>query len=287
MHRRLRPPGEPSSSCRILGCTSLAVLLLAWSVAHAAPPRRYVLGVIPSAPPLAMYEQWDPLVARLAARVGAPIHLRLYDDMARFEQALQSGDVDLVFTHPLMTIEAHERQGYEPLVRDRRRVAVIVFVRRDSAVRSISELAGKRIAVVGRQSYCTELLEQMLRSAGLQPLVQQMYAGTSLNAVRSVALGRAEAGAVLDLRLEEMPDALRSAVRPLVSSRDTASHPLSAHPRVPREIRARIVGAFLEMERDAPGRALLEGIHMPDPEPADYERDYGPVARARRGRRAP
>lgn len=262
-------------------------LLLGWGAASAATPPSYVLGVIPSLPPLATHQRWNPVALRLAHRARVPIRLKLYDDMARFEADLLAGKLDLVFSHPLMAIEGHRRQGYEPLVRDRRRISVTVFARKDAAIRSMSDLDGKRIAVVGDQHYCTELLERMFSRSGLQATVERKHAGSSLNTVRTVLMHRAEAGAILDVAFEEIPGDVRMLLRPVLSSRETASHPLSAHPRVRTEVRARIAAAFLDMAADALDRRLLDAVGMPEPERADYDRDYRsieppPFARSRR-----
>ncbi len=261
-----------------------ATLLLASGVASADGPSPYVLGVIPSRPPLATHQRWNPVAMRLAQRAGVPIRLKLYDDMARFEADLLAGTLDLAFTHPLMAIEGHREQGYEPLVRDRRRISATVFARKDAPIRSISDLNGKRIAVVGEQHYCTALLERTFSASGLQPSVERKYAGSSLNTVRTVLMNRADAGALLDVAFEEIPGDVRALLRPVLSSRDTASHPFSAHPRVPPDVQARIAAAFLAMARDAVDRRLLVAIGMPDPERADYGRDYAPIERSSGGR---
>ena len=57
-------------------------------------------------------------------------------------------------------------------------------------------------------------------------------------------------------------------------SRSSPPHPLSADPRVPAALRKRVTAAILEMGRSESDRALLAAIRMPDPLPADYDRDY-------------
>jgi hypothetical protein len=50
---------------------------------------------------------------------------------------------------------------------------------------------------------------------------------------------------------------------------------------VPLEVRLRIATAVLEMAAVEADRALLSAVWMPDPEPADYERDYRSLERGR------
>lgn len=228
-----------------------------------------------------MHERWSPVVERLAARTGIALRLKVYEDMGKFEQDLLAGGPDLVFAHPAMAADAHRRQGYEPLVRDRRRLSALLFVRRDSPVRSPKDLEGKRVAFVGSGNYCTFLVEAMLEKEEDRPRFDVQYVGSTRNVVRAVILGKADAGASLDLSLEAEPEETRALLRPILATPTTAPHPLAAHPRVPREIRSKLARALLEMAGDPAGRALLGAVRMPDPEPADYERDYRSLERLR------
>lgn len=257
-----------------------AAALVAWAAAgHAAAPRVWVLGIIPQAPPVVMHEQWSPLVERLSARTGIPLRLKVYEDMSKFEVDFLGGGPDLIYAHPAMAAEAHRRQGYEPLIRDRRRLSALLFVRRDSPVQGPSDLDGKRVAFVGGRNYCTFLVEAMLEKDQKRPRFVLQYAGSTRNVIRAVILGKAEAGASLDLSLEGEPEETRALIRPILASPTTASHALAAHPRVPREVRAKLAQAFLDMARNEADRVLLKAVRIPEPELADYARDYRSLER--------
>ncbi len=261
---------------------ALAALLAAWATAgRAEEPRGWVLGVIPQAPPVAMHQAWSPLVERLAARTGIPLRLKVYDDMARFEEDFLAGGPDLIFAHPAMVAEAHQRQGYEPMIRDRRPLSALLFVRKDSPMKSPSDLDGKRIAFVGGRNYCTFLVEAMLEKDQARPRFVLQYAGSTRNVIRAVILGKVDAGASLDLSLEGEPEETRALIRPILATPSTASHALAAHPRVPRPVRSRLAQALLEMARDPADRPLMTAVRLPDPEQADYDRDYRSLERTR------
>lgn len=255
----------------------LALLLAGRGDAREESRPGYVLGVLPQATPIAMYQRWNPLVERLAERTGVPLRLKVYDDMGAFERDFLAGGPDLIFAHPLMAVDAHRRQGYEPIVRDRRQITAFLFVRKDSPFRSVSDLEGRRIAFVGSSNYCTGLVEAMLARSKVRLSFDRHFAGSSLNVLRAVILGRAEAGATLDMAFQAEPEDMRELVRPILSSGKTAFHPVSAHPRVPREIQARLTAGILAMATVPADRALLAAVSMPDPEGADYARDYRPL----------
>lgn len=264
---------------RVLGrlrIAALAVLLLGTPPAsRGGEGAVYQVGVIPQAPPVAMFEKWGPLLERLSARSGATLRAKLYEDMGAFEADFQTGGPDFLFAHPVMATVAHRTQGYIPLVRDRRELSGWIFVRRDSPYQSIADLEGKRIAFVGDRSFCSILVRMAIAACPTATVsFDRSYAGSTRNVLRAVVLGKADAGASLDAALETEPGELRDLIRPILVSPSSPPHPLSAHPRVPAALRARITAAILAMGRSERDRALLAAIRMPDPLPADYDRDY-------------
>jgi len=142
-------------SMRVIGIWCLAVAALALgpvapaSAQHKGP---YLLAVIPSAPPVAMHTLWAPFVERLSRDTGLEFRLKVYEKMSEFEQDISKGAPDFIFSNPLQAVVAHEAQGYVPLVRGSRQISAELFVRRDSAIRSIDDLAGREIALVSNKN---------------------------------------------------------------------------------------------------------------------------------------
>ncbi len=110
----------------------------------------YTIGVVPTFPPVATHTRWTPFVERLSQETGLDFRLKVYEQMADFERDIVSpGAPDLIFANALQITVAHEAQGYLPLVPAQRQVRGVIFVRRDSPVRRVPALAGKRVAFVG------------------------------------------------------------------------------------------------------------------------------------------
>jgi len=235
----------------------------------------YEVAIIPQAPPVAMFERWGPLLARLSARTGVPLRAKLYEDMGAFERDLLAGQPDLLFAHPVMTVAAHKAQGYVPLVRDERSLIGWLFVRRDSPYRTVADLVGKRIAFVGDKSFCTSVVTRALVELHGAPVaLDRSHAGSTRNTLRAVILGKADAGVSLDVALEDEPGEMRDLIRPVLTTAPHAPHPIAAHPRVPAEVRQRIAAAVLEMARSESDRRLLATVRLSRPVLADYDRDY-------------
>lgn len=137
------------------GLLVLAVLLIFTSVGHAAPDSArepYIFAVIPQQPPVTMYTNWMPFVEQIMNETGERIKLKVYETMNDFESDYAKGGPDFIYANPTQTVIAHKSQGYIPLVRSAKRVTGIVFVRKDSAIKSIKDLKDKDIAFVGSKS---------------------------------------------------------------------------------------------------------------------------------------
>jgi phosphonate transport system substrate-binding protein len=111
-----------------------------------------VLAVLPSSPPVATHALWTPFVERLSRGTGHDFRLRVYDRMSEFEKDITQGTPDFLFSSPLQAMVAHKTQGYLPLVRGSRLVSAAIFVREDSPIRTVDDLAGKKIAYVGSKT---------------------------------------------------------------------------------------------------------------------------------------
>lgn len=236
----------------------------------------YSLAVIPSAPPEATRVQWTPFLERLSRETGLRFQLKLYEKIEPFEKDLENGIPDLIFAHPLQTVEAKRDQGYEPLVRGSRTIAGVVFVRMDSPVKTAKNLEGKVIAMVGSRNVCAILVRQELEN-GEGVRFRFHFAGSAPKVIQSVLQGEADAGASLDSALAAEPSETRDRIRIVVTTPPTAPHPLSAHPRVPRNDREHLTAGILRMGADAQGQGLLKAVRLATPVRADYAQDYRPL----------
>lgn len=104
--------------------------------------------------------------------------------------------------------------------------------------------------------------------------MKHYYEGSTKNVFKSVLLGKAAAGATLDVDLEKEESDITGQLRVIMRTREIASHPISSHPRVPARVREKISRAVLAIAQDADGSGLLRAIRLPDPVKAEYGRDY-------------
>jgi phosphonate transport system substrate-binding protein len=255
---------------------ALAGLVLAWLPAGAGAVEEvaYVLALIPGAPPVTLSKRWTPVIEHVSKETGIRLRLQLFDRMAEFEREIWKGPPDFIFASPIQTVVAREFAGFIPLVRDRRPVEIGLFVRQDSPIRGIDDLRGKKIAFVGNKNICSVFMQHELTSYGRKLDFDREYAGSTKNVLVNVILGKVDAGAVFGPELEREPADTRAQLREIVKTPQIAPHPLSAHPRVPAEVREAVKRSLLRLAATPAGAELLKPMRLDELVEADYDRDY-------------
>jgi phosphonate transport system substrate-binding protein len=258
----------------ILRRALLGVLAFAAISASAAEPAVYTVGVMPSAPPVTMNGLWTPFVERLSKATGMEFRLKHYERMAEFERDIWGGGPDFMFSTPIQIVVAHASSGYIPLVRARKQVAVGLFVRNDSSIRRLDDLAGKKISFVGNKNICSVSLQHLLAQHKEKLDFDKEYAGSTRNVIINVLLGKSDAGAIFLPDMDNEPETTRAQLREIVQTPRMAPHPLSAHPRIARKTQEAVTSAVLAMAATPDGAELLKTLRLADPVAADYQRDY-------------
>lgn len=253
----------------------LALFVFCVSLPAAASQRNvYALAIIPSAPPVTMHTQWTPFVERLSRETGLDIRLKLYEKMAEFERDIWSGTPDFIFSSPIQLMVAHKSSGYVPFLRGSKPIAVGLFVRKDSPIRSIDDLTGKKISFVGNKNLCSVFVRHLLAEHGNKLSFTNEFAGSTRNVIINVLLGKSDAGAVFMPELERESAETREQLRAVLVTPEIAPHPLSAHPRVPRTVQHAVKKATLAIAATPDGAELLKTLRLRTPVPANYEKDY-------------
>lgn len=274
------PPRGPLRTRRRLlaGLAAAAVLAPAAGVRAAVrkPARPWRLAVVPQLTAGEMYRNWSPVVDALA-QAGVPCELSIHPSIARFEPEFLQGKADLVFLNPYHMVMAYRAHGYAPLLRDRRPLEGLLLVAQDSPVQSLAQLQGRRISFPAPNALAASLYIRAMLEKTLRLRYEAHYASTHSNALRQVLAGDSVAAGVVRTTFELEAPEIRQRLRVLYATPALAPHPLAAHPRLPQPVRQTVHEVFLALARDPVQAAALKGIPMPDPQPADYRRDYAPL----------
>ncbi len=242
-----------------------------------ATSQTFPLAVVPQFTPVDIGLRWKPLLERLEAETGYGFQLRLFDKIPKFEADFLSGAPDLVYLNPYHMVLAAKSRGYIPLVRGTDQQKGILVVDNKSQINHPRDLIGKKIAFPAPNAFGSSLYMRALLTEKEGVAFTADYVGTHQNVYRHVVIGDAAAGGGIKTTLEKESAALQSRLRVIYTTPAVASHPIAAHPRLPRGVRERIVAALFRIDADPGGRKLLADVELDRLVDADYAHDYQPL----------
>jgi phosphonate transport system substrate-binding protein len=254
-------------------CAVLAFFISLALIPGGAPRAQAIrtIAVTPQFEHRQLFAIWKPIVAELEKRTGMRFKLVASLSLEEFEHEFAKGVNDFVYANPYLLLKEHDQQGYIPLVRDKTPVRGILVVRKDSAIRSPSELDGKKVAFPSPNALGAGLLLRadldQLYKARVVPIVTRTHTSSYIHVIN----GLAEAGGGVLTTLAQQTPEIRDALRVLYTTRAVPSLPLAAHPRVPAAEREKVRRAMLALAATAEGKLLLARVPMPEPIAADIK----------------
>lgn len=223
----------------------LAVSLAMWASAAGARDR-LIFGVVPQQTPARLAETWVPLLEEVGRMVGVDLVFGTAKDIPSFEACLARGEYDAAYMNPYHYVVFAKRPGYAAFARQEGgAMRGLVVVGRESTARSLSDLAGGRLALPSPAAFAASVLPRAeLRAAGIP--VETLYVRSHESVYRAVAAGQVEAGGGIDRTFESADPELRAALRILHVTKGYTPHAFAAHPRIPPALRARLGIALVD-----------------------------------------
>lgn len=218
-------------------------------------------GVVPQQAASRLAREWGPLLDRVSAELGVTVAFRTAPDIPTFEQRCAAGEYDLVYMNPYHYTVFHESPGYEAMLCRTDRIKGILVVRRGGGVTELGDLDGQEIAFPAPRAFAATLLTGAgLRAAGVS--YEPSYVSSHDSVYLNVAKGLYPAGGGIRRTFMSMDEEVRDQLDILWTTPAHTPHAFAAHPRVDGELRARVTAAFLRLDDDEAGRALLEPLNM-------------------------
>lgn len=275
-----------NNHCRIARGGLLRVFYLAlaaWFAALAVVPAAYSAGeysfaVVPQFERRKVFAIWQPIVDELQKRSGVKLKLTTTLTVIEYSQSMRKGAYDFVYVNPYFVLKYYPIQGYQPLVRDAKNLRGVVVVRKDSPIQRPEDLQGKTIAVPTLNAFGASLMVQADLANLYHVKVTVKDAKTHTSAYFQTINGLVDAAGGVQKTLQEQEPAVREALRVVYTTGELPSHPVAAHPRVPKRVREKVRQAFLAMAEDPEMRPLLDKIPMQKAVAASID-DYLPAAK--------
>ncbi len=247
---------------RLMLTMSFMMVCQLCSSAMAAKP--LVFAVHPFLSALELHERFQPLVDELSVRTGYEIVLQVSKDYPTHVDTLCSGRADIVFMGPSIYVNAFDcNPGIKLLGVLNGRIPMLrgaIIVRKESPLKSLSDLNGHSIAFVSRQSTmgfklaCAELHKVGL---SLDRLSAHAFLGNHENVAFSVLAGKFDAGSVKYEAYEKM---CNEGLRILAEQPQVADHAFVASSSLEEGIVLKIKDVLLHLHETEFGRKILHNL---------------------------
>ena len=237
----------------------------------ASPGLEIVIGLIPEQNIFAKIDRYQLLSDYLSARIGRRIRWQVEPHYGTIIDNFRSSEVDGAFLGSFSYVLAHARAGAEVLVRaeDLHGISTnrgLIFVRRDSGIKSIAGMKGKRFAFVDKATTAGYLLPlAYFKKMGIENyatyLKEVYFTGTHTDAIYDVLNRKADIGATKSTILEKVEASDIRVKKELVvieRSPELPESSLTVRKDLDPALKKKMKQVLLDMYKDPEGQNVLE-----------------------------
>lgn len=251
----------------VAGLTVSAVLFAEITYAE-----EYTMAIIPRQSAKITRHRWMPIAQTIQKATGVHVAftntkkgalVKFYPTIAEFEQAALNNEFDIVYVNPWLVYQLTKegRQNrYTPLIRKGGKLKGILVVGKNSAIQSISDLSGKKIAFPRNAFAADKFLQANLLEKGIEYTAK--YTNNHDNSYRTAAFKYAAAGGGVPRTFNAQPDWIKAKLRVIYTTPGTPAHGLIVSPRVKKSDHEKIIRALLKLHEQS-GKMFNKAIKNP------------------------
>ncbi|HWR58577.1 MAG TPA: phosphate/phosphite/phosphonate ABC transporter substrate-binding protein [Thermodesulfovibrionales bacterium] len=256
-------------------CICLTVVS-ACSKREAEAPRKIhqetqlVIGLIPEHHIFDQIQRYKPLADYLSARIGSKIKLKVLPRYGNIIDNFISESMDGAFFGSFTYALAHAKMGVEVLARPERSDGVstyygLIFVRKDSGIRTVQDMKGKRFAFVDKATTAGYLLPLgYFPKHGVRNykafLKEVYFTGTHEDAINDVLNKKADIGAAKNTvyeRIAKENDRITKELLVLEKSLRVPENSLAVRKDLDESLKKKLKETLLAMHDDPEGKKVL------------------------------
>jgi phosphonate transport system substrate-binding protein len=250
-----------------------------------------VIGLIPEQNIFRQMERYEPLARYLQSRTGYKINLVVLPRYGNIIDNFVSKGMDGAFFGSFTYTLAHAKLGVEVMARPENLEGIstyygLIFVRKDSGIRTAADMRGKRFAFVDKATTAGYLLPlDYFHKNGIKDVRgyfrETYFAGTHEDAIYDVLNKKADIGAAKNTIFEMLAKSESKIAENLVileRSPEVPENSLALRRDIGDEVKKRLKEALLNMHNDPGGKAVLNAFGARRFIPTTDD-DFGPVHR--------
>ena len=243
------------------------VVLLAALVTRPVAARELKFGFTPFLSQADMRAEFEPLMAYLSDSVGQKIVLYVAKDYGDLRTQMEAGVVDIGSFSPFAYVDAVRggkiRIIAQSIIDGSATYRGIIVARKDSGLKSLMNLQGKRFAFVDPKSASGYVYPRaMLIEKGIAPesyFKETIFAGGHDKVIAAVLEGRADAGAIYEGALGiAKAEAVPTENLVVLASTDPIPHDaITVRTGLDEALAKRIQGALVDLDKSEAGRRVI------------------------------
>jgi phosphonate transport system substrate-binding protein len=235
--------------------------------------QKLVIGLIPEQNLFRQMERYGPLMVYLGKKTGVRYELKVLSRYGNIVNNFKSLELDGAFFGSFSYALARQRMGLVVLARPENLKGAstyhgMLFVRKDSGIRSVKEMKGKRLACVDKATTAGYLLPMAYFFENGIPdprkyLKEIYFTGTHEDAIRDVLEGKADIGAAKNTvfeRIAAQDFRVGRMLNVLAVSPNVPENSLALRADIGDGLAVKIKDTLLAMDQDPEGAEILKGF---------------------------
>ncbi len=245
----------------------ILAVLLAGLLANSANRQELKFGFTPVLSEPEMRAEFEPLMKYLSDALGQKVTLYIAKDYGDLRTQMENGSVDIGSFSPFAYVDAARggkiRIIAQSIIEGSATYRGIIVTRKDSGLKSIADLKGKRFAFVDPKSASGYVYPRaMLIEKGINPETffrETMFAGSHDKVIAAVLDGRVDAGAIYDgaLGVAQRSGVSTSNLLTLASSDPIPHDAIAVRVGMDEALAKRIQLALINLEKTEAGRRVI------------------------------
>ena len=253
---------------------AFAFLLVTFSMQINASENNYTIGIVPQFEAKRLYEIWQPVLSELETRTGYHFTIEGSSNIPDFEHGLYAGKFDFAYMNPYHYIKSHKNVGYIPLIRDiGRTLQGVLVVNKNGDIKNIKDLDNKVVSFPSPNALGASLQIRQELADLFKINIIPKYVQTHDSVYLNVALRQTSAGGGIEKTLSKQKKEIQDSLIILHHTTPVSPHPIAAHPRIPENVRIRVIEQLLAIGESPAGQELLKLIPINKIGPATND-DY-------------
>jgi phosphonate transport system substrate-binding protein len=255
-------------------------------VANAAEPatsaplvKPLIFGLLPSESAVTKFKRYAPLRDYLSRKLKRPIVLETARNFPEFLRRTSVRRYDFLETAPHFVPQAVDSGHYRVLTTIIQPLSAQVVVRKDSAWRSLKQLAGKKVATPSPKAIITKVGIATFSKLGLRNSRSPVYKTYQThNAAYEAVLGRQADAAIISVNVFNKAIKQGEPLRSIGASRSFPNMSILGAANLPKALRQKLRITLSNMVRDKDGQKVLRQTAYPGYRPAT-KAEFAPLRR--------